>query len=160
MQNPQPSLVGRRAEAMAMVYLTTRPEIQMIGLGEGEEVDGFARIDRGDSRPGAIFAVIVRGTAKPLSSPKTADTYLSGTFKRFENGPPFFMPLLILCFSMHDDAGYVAWMVEPSGQGNVPKLIVHARPRSVPADRKALDEIVEKVNDWSNKSESIMFIRK
>jgi hypothetical protein len=158
MEQTQSSLAARRAEALATVYLTTRPDVQAFGLGDRKAVDLFARIERDDGRPGAIFGVIVRGTAKALPTPRAADVYLAMVFKRFEKGPPLSVPVLILTFSMHDDAGYVTWMAEPSGRGDAPKLIIHVHPKSVRATRDTLDDIVEKVNAWYDRVEKTMFI--
>lgn len=141
-----------------MVYLTTRPEIEVFVVGAMEAVDLLARINRPDTGPGAVIGVIVKGTSTPLPIPKAADTYLGRLFKHYEDGPPVSMPLLILTFSMRNDAGYVTWMVEPSSRGDIPKLIIHKHPRNVPATKDVLDEILEKVNDWSDKVQKSMFI--
>jgi hypothetical protein len=159
MGRTQSSLAERRAHALAAVYLTTRQDVATFVLEDGQEVDMFARTERGEGRSGATFGVIVRGTPKPLPTPKAADLYVSMVFKRFENGLPLSMPVLVLTFSMHDDAGYVTWMAEPSSRGDVPKLIIHVQPKNVLATRQALDDIVDRVNAWYDRVQKMMFIR-
>jgi hypothetical protein len=148
--------IRHRTEALATVFLTRRPDIQITSFGSG--IDLFARIipSKQDGPVGFFgFGVKLAGTGISLPDEDAANRYgrhlvpnkISGREREYAQ---YYFPVLTLLFTMDEDRGYYAWVTEPilvPSQGK-PHLrrVTNLEFRSV--HRATLDEIVERVKSW------------
>jgi hypothetical protein len=153
--------VERRAKALATVFLTSRRDIQLFEVGDDFGLDFLVRIrsEPDLERQERLFGVILNGTAGPLSTSSSATDHLKHRTSP-GNPHPFSFPVIELIFSMEGDKGYFAWRSEPVvSETGAPKLVLHKTATCQPADRKALDEIVERVGLWYEKLDSLLLVK-
>jgi hypothetical protein len=142
-------MVGERAELLARVALTRRLNVSVHSFGD----NGNSGIDlictvRDDSVKGFLpFGVMVWGTARPLTHGGEVSPIARQKLKSQDT--TFFLPVMILVFSMHDDAAFFSWLVEPDPEEG--KLILHTRPVFSSFTIKHLDMVVRAVVGWYQK---------
>ncbi len=98
-----------------------------------------------------LFGVALKGTIQSIRDAKEA-TQILGTMYREKSSDPslrYPFPVVVLLFSMQDDSGYYAWLVEPVGvREGEPKLKLHGSPNCEPFNRTSLSYLIARVNDW------------
>jgi hypothetical protein len=151
-QEAQASLIGHRAELLARVVLTRRLNISVHPFADGDD-HGINMICTLDPSPDDKvkgfyqFAAVVWGTDKDLSTPEQATRYGRSRWRGW-NRPKttFFMPVIVLLFSMQRDDAYFAWLVEPCK--DAPKLLQLQHLEFVPFDTKQLDKMIHSIRRW------------
>ena len=147
MPHTQPRYVSERAEALARVYLTRRPDLLVKQEDADYGVDYIVDITKNNRPARRVFGVLVKARVAPL----TAGTGDSLTAFRFvpENWMaeiPF--PLCMFAFTMENDEGFYQSVLEPIVTGDSPKLHLNIKTELRRLDNTALDHIVDQVNQW------------
>ncbi|HTU20656.1 MAG TPA: hypothetical protein VMG10_21530 [Gemmataceae bacterium] len=110
-------LITERSKMLATVVLTRRLNIDVLPFGTVEDMGidliGTIRPDEDEPLQGFLpFAVVVWGTTKELHNENEATRY-ARSHKKLRTGTTFFMPVVVLLFSMLKDEAYFAWLVKP-----------------------------------------------
>jgi hypothetical protein len=143
------AIVGERAELLARVALTRRLNVDVHPFDEmhATGIDLVCTI-RDETVNGFLpFGVLVWGTARPLTD--GADVSAIARQKLKTQDRTFFLPVLILAFSMHNDAAFFAWLAEPDPKSG--KLILANKPVFRPFTLKQLDGVIDAVVAWYRK---------
>jgi hypothetical protein len=148
--------VEHRVRALASVFLTRRPDVEVIDLGDGVP-QILVRVlpdqlgEDEDRDLYLAFGCILRGTSTALASEAEADKFLNlwRRHRRSETNPRFCFPVLVLVFSMVEDQGYAAWYADPVVDPEGCPALLHARTFSCSRlQRDSLEQIVAKVTAW------------
>ncbi|HKI21065.1 MAG TPA: hypothetical protein VKA15_24445 [Isosphaeraceae bacterium] len=149
------SFIEERARILAMVQLSSRRDLQVIGGFPGhEEFDLMVRLLSGAERGQRYFGVKLKGTTEVLSSAKDATRYLNSIDDKDTKLPPSKsgFPLILAVFSMQNDRGFYSWRIEPViDEEHLPRVKIHNDFVCRPFGRAALGQIVETVNHWYDK---------
>ncbi len=141
-------MVGHRSELLARVALTRRLNIDVFDLDMGGEMglDLVCSI-RDPAVPGFLpFGVLVWGTSDPLDTSEELAKHVRGRRKRLDKRTRYFIPVIVLLFSMHNDKEFYAWLVEPCE--NSTHLVDVADLDFKPFDTKQLDRVVRRITNW------------
>ncbi|MHC5541121.1 DUF4365 domain-containing protein [Singulisphaera rosea] len=157
MQTSSSSIIGRRSEAMAQVFLTGSLNVEVFGVDHLLDIDQIAKITS-ESRLQRLFGVIVKGTSLSLPDARTADAHLGADFRKRRQISSLSMPVIILLFSMKEDVGYYAWQAEPVLADSAPKLRIHERFTCQLADDSALNTITSKIDRWYDSFEEKLYL--
>jgi hypothetical protein len=147
MSKTRPWYLDQRAEALAVVHLTRRPDLAVAKNSPEKGFDLTVEILR-DGRPTQrTFGVQVGARVRAITA-DPADVLATAIAHRPAAGDwPF--PIGLFYFTMQDEAGYFVWVAEPvvTADGR-PKLL--SPPTAAPArlDAAAVDGIVAAVDRW------------
>ncbi len=146
--SPQADMVARRAELLARVVLTRRLNIDVFPLDAGGEmgIDYLGSI-RDEKVPGfLLFGVLVWGTSDELNTPEDAAKHARAKRKKLHKRNRYFIPVIILLFSMHKDEGFFSWLVEPCE--DTAQLMDVAELDFQAFTTKQLDHLIKRITDW------------
>ena len=147
-EGTQEWFVAERARALAMVHLTRRDDLVVMNANHGIGLEFLVYINKEKREPSVRqFGVFLRGTKSPVTEAHL-DRLLRPTMQSVLRNGEFPYPACLLYFSMDDDQGYYTWVAEPALTEHGLRLLMHEAPHSQKLDPTALDEIVEKVDDW------------
>jgi hypothetical protein len=90
------------------------------------------------------FGVMVWGTDKELAHGGDVSPLARQKLKDVSSS--YYMPVIILVFSMHDDAAFFSWLVKPDHTDG--KLRQFTKPIFRPFTAKHLDFVVSSVVNW------------
>jgi hypothetical protein len=141
-------MVGHRSELLARVALTRRLNIDVFDLDTGGEmgIDLLCSI-RAPTVPGFLpFGVLVWGTPDPLDTSEELAKHVRGRRKKLDKRTRYFIPVIVLLFSMHNDKEFYAWLVEPCE--NSTHLVDVADLDFKPFDTKQLDRVIRRITNW------------
>jgi hypothetical protein len=148
-ETAEANLIKRRSELLATVVLTRRLNIDVHPFGgntQGINLICTIRPERGEKVHGFFpFGVIVWGTTEELDTEEEATKYARSHKKEFDD-ELFFMPVIILLFSMIRDEGYASWLVKPGK--NSDKLIRCQEMDFKKFDIRQLDKVVNSMKKW------------
>src|SRR3954447_15062665 len=147
------AFITKRANMLANVFLTRKPTIQVNRLDVGH-VQLLVTDLQDETKSVRSFGVILWGTGKKLANEEDATKYANshwrGETDAAHNLPRFFMPILVLVFSVEEDLGYYAWAWEPS-LDSPSHSITLGKPESLTCTKihsHSLDKILSKVGAW------------
>lgn len=148
-------IIGERAELLARVALTRRMNVAIHSFGDQGDgaLDLICTIREDEVKGFLPFGVMVWGTAKELNH--GGDVSSITRLKLKDHDTRYFLPVIILVFSMQNDAAYFSWLVQPdpSSEG---KLRHFTKPIFRPFTAKQLDIVVKSIVDWyAKKTEEI-----
>ena len=141
-------MVGRRSELLARVALTRRLNIDVFNMDMGGEmaIDLLCSI-RDPTLPGFLpFGVLVWGTSNPLDTSEDLAKHVRGRRKKLDKRTRYFIPVIVLLFSMHNDREFYAWLVEPCEDST--HLLDVTDLDFKPFDTRQLDRVVRRVTNW------------
>jgi hypothetical protein len=141
-------MVGHRSELLARVALTRRLNIDVFNMDVGGEmgIDLLCSI-RDPTVPGFLpFGVLVWGTSNSLDTSEDLAKHVRGRRKKFDKRTRYFIPVIVLLFSMHNDREFYAWLVEPR-EGST-HLVDVADLDFKPFDTKQLDRVNRRITNW------------
>jgi hypothetical protein len=141
-------MVGHRSELLARVALTRRLNIDVFNMDTGGEmgIDLLCSI-RDPTLPGFLpFGVLVWGTSNPLDTSEDLAKHVRGRRKKLDKRPRYFIPVIVLLFSMHNDREFYAWLVEPRDDST--HLVDVAELDFKPFDTKQLDRVIRRITNW------------
>ncbi len=141
-------MVGHRSELLARVALTRRLNIDVFNMDMGGEmgIDLLCSI-RDSTVPGFLpFGVLVWGTSNPLDTSEDLAKHVRGRRKKLDKRTRYFIPVIVLLFSMHNDKGFDAWLVEPCEDST--HIADVADLDFKPFDTKQLDRVIRRITNW------------
>lgn len=141
-------MVGHRSELLARVALTRRLNVDVFNMDTGGEmgIDLLCSI-RDSTVPGFLpFGVLVWGTSNPLDTPEDLAKHLRTRRKKLDKRTRYFIPVIVLLFSMHNDKEFYAWLVEPRGDST--HLVDVADLDFKPFDTRQLDGVIRRIANW------------
>jgi hypothetical protein len=143
----QNALVEQRSELLAKVSLTRRLNINVHPFDDtSEEGLNYICTIRSDRVEGFLpFGVRVWGTARELSTEADANAFGRQKWKVIKH-TTFFIPVVVLLFSMQNDLGYFSWLVAPCKKGN--KLLFATELKFKVFDAKQLNRMIERITEW------------
>jgi hypothetical protein len=152
--NAENAMAGERAKLLARVALTRRLNVSVHPFEDKDDVgiDLICTVQDDDVKGFLPFGVMVWGTPRALAHGGDVSAMARQRLKGHVT--TFFLPVIILAFSMHDDAGFFSWLVEPDPEGR--KLILHTKPVFRPFTTRHLDLVVEAVVDWYRRIGSVL----
>lgn len=147
-------VIAERTELLARVFLTRREDVQVLPFG-ADDLTFFASIyshKATEVKGFCGFGVMVWGTEKELGDDEEATKYMARKWKHLQKDAKgtifYYIPVIILLFSMVNDTGYYAWLFEPSEEDGQPKLLQQMELRAEKFDKRKLDQVVERVLNW------------
>lgn len=147
MTRAQPWYIGERAEALARVYLTRRPDLLVKPEHKDYGVDYIVEIMKNSRPTRRAFGVQVKARVAPIvvgaESSRTTFRFVPDSWMA---EIPF--PLCLFVFTMENDEGFYQWVVDPIITTDGPKLHLNVHTELRRLDDTALDHIVEQVNSW------------
>jgi hypothetical protein len=141
-------LVERRSELLAKVVLTRRLDIDVFEFDAGGEMglDLLCSV-RSETVPGFLtFGALVWGTADQLETPEDVAKQVRARKKKLAKRTRYFIPVIVLLFSMHKDEAYFSWLVEP--REDTGQLVEVADLDFQPFDVKQLDRMTRRITNW------------
>jgi hypothetical protein len=146
--NNETKFVSRRTEALAMVLLTSRPDLTVMSPPANAGIDLIVSIVQKKVHSFNHFGVILKGTSQEIHTARLASKVLKSLDSWKATSASLTMPVCVFFFSMVGNQGYYAWLQEPATSGGVPRLRHHANPECKPLDLEALQAIVDDVNSY------------
>ena len=140
-------MVGHRSELLAQVALTRRLNIDVFNMDMGGEmgIDFLCSI-RDPSLPAFLpFGVLVWGTSDPLDTPEDLAKQVRGRRKKLDQRTRYFIPVIVLLFSMHNDREFYTWLVEPCEYST--QLMDVTDLDFKPFDTKQLDRVIRRITN-------------
>lgn len=159
---PSSDILAHRSESLALVALTRRKDVQPIRFDVGE-VDFLVRLagTTGEREQFRCLGIAVKGTENAVASTGKASVLANSMFRvRGANPSGFYFPVLALLFTMENDKGYYAWMMQPGidEAQEEPKLWKKSKLNCGLFTDDACDEIIESVRDWYDLVERKMVV--
>src|SRR5262245_50523456 len=145
MTRAQPWYIGERAEALARVYLTRRPDLLVKPEEADDGVDYIVEITKNNRPTRRVFGVLVKARIAPMTAEESLAAFHFMPEKWMEEIP---FPLCLFAFTMKNDEGFYQWVAEPIVIDNDPKLRLNTGKELSRLDNAALDGIVTQVNHW------------
>jgi hypothetical protein len=142
------TMVERRSELLARVALTRRLNIDVFDFDMGGEmgIDLLCSL-RDPTVPGFLpFGVLVWGTSDPLDTSEELAKHVRGRSKKLDQRTRYFIPVLVLLFSMHNDKEFYAWLVEPGENATHLADVVDLDFK--PFDTRQLDRVIRRITNW------------
>jgi hypothetical protein len=141
-------LVAKRARALALVLLTRREDLRIEEVQDDIGLDYIVRLHTKGKDGLREFGVALRG-AWAAETEDHADKALHPAVQELKRYGPFLRPVCLFFFTMEDDGAWYTWLAEPvESEGGKPLLRWRDEPACLPLDKKALKEIVERVDSW------------
>jgi hypothetical protein len=161
------TFVDSRAETLAREFLTRRPDV-VVHAFEADDLDLICSIDppKNVRIQGFMpFGVVITGTDKTIPTDQLAShmatTRWVDRLKKSGAKPHFFIPVILLMFSVTRDVGFYSWVSEPHFlQDGAPKLIVNEALDSARIHRNSLDRIVQVIQKWYSQMESTLILQR
>lgn len=149
MDAEQPWYVGQRAEALAYLLLTSRPDLLVPReFGDSGEQDYVVELSQdAGGRAGRQFGVVVKGTTGLQSSDDARD-WLDAHRRQLEERQEATFPVCLLLFSVDNHRGFFCWLLEPQIIDGRAKLAVASRPAIHGLTPHTLDDLVHAVGRW------------
>ncbi|MGP0067002.1 MAG: hypothetical protein ACLQGP_25845 [Isosphaeraceae bacterium] len=144
----QERMIGERVRAMAIVYLTRRPEITIHEETKEIGIDLLAFITPEHKAGVRQFGVELKGIWEDVNA-EQANRTIRPKMREMQRQGPFPFPVLLFFFTMEKNRRWYTWVAEPllSPQDGV-ELPIRREADCRPLDNKAVDEIVTRVNAW------------
>jgi hypothetical protein len=141
-------LVEKRARALAIVLLTRRPDLLIEEVKDDIGLDYVVRF-RTEGKDGLReFGVELRGVSAGVTK-EIADKLLKPSLQQMKRYGPFARPVCLFLFTMEDDGAWYTWVAEPIEAANGKPLLRSRDDADCrPLDKRAVKEIVERVDRW------------
>jgi len=145
MGSPQPWYVGVRAEAHAILHLTSRSGLQVARLPKGAGIDLLLTLAADGELSGRHLGVVVKPRVSEADVPRL--TPRSVRRERAQFAATTF-PVCMVSFSSAGELGYFRWILEPSFEGGEPVLGYAQRTNFEPLTTTLIEQAVSRVNAW------------
>jgi hypothetical protein len=140
--------VEKRARAVTMMLLTREENLLIEEVKEDIGLDYVVRFlseAKDGLREFGIALRAVWGTA----TKEQADKELRPRMRQMKRYGPFPRPVCLFFFTMQNDDAWYTWVAEPiKSEANRPLLHPYDEADCRPLDKKALKEIIERVDSW------------
>lgn len=139
--------VAERVRALATMYLTRRRDLTLKFEDKDGGLDILVEIVQDERAGRRMFGVELRGTISAVSIDH-ANKILKPSIQKMRRFPELPYPICLFYFTMEDNAGYYTWLAEPVIKENAAKLRYHDDAHCQPLDKHALDQLVDRINQW------------
>jgi hypothetical protein len=141
-------LVEKRARALAMMLLTRHANLLIEEVKDDVGLDLVVRFHTEGKEGLREFGIKLRG-AWAATTKDQADKALRPTVQRMKSYGPFPRPVCLFFFTMENDDAWYAWVAQPiESEDGKPLLRSCDEPDCRPLDKKALKELIERVDLW------------
>jgi hypothetical protein len=163
----EPWFVAERAEALAVVYLARRQDVEVLPVSPAANHPGYdllVRLRRGDAATQPSFGIVVKGTRSQRHvgrGPRPMSFPIAYTARELA---PNTIPICLFVFTVADELGYYRWLQQPqiNNQGqatlhyNLPaadqqrdqpdRFIINTAV--APLDNQVIEQLVAQVSQW------------
>jgi Domain of unknown function (DUF4365) len=156
METAAPWYIGKRAESLAIVYLTRRDDLIISQPTPDKGLDFLITITKDGVSSGRLFAVKVKATVSTsgliqhndiIKLKTNINTYL------FRDLP---FPACLFFFTLDNDQAYYKWILEPNiHDQNNGNLQFNENKELQKLDDKEIDNIIARVNSWYDQRNNI-----
>lgn len=151
MKTTAPWYIGRRAESLAIVYLTRRDDLIISQPTPNQGLDFLITITKDGVYTGRLFGVEVKATDSTSNLKKhndilKLDKKRLSILEKFKDLP---FPVCLFFFILENDQGYSKWILEPKidGERQV-KLHFNEDDDLKKLDDKEIANIISSINSW------------
>ena|ERR1700741_1471357 len=144
MGSPDPWYVGMRAEAHALLRMTSRGGVRVARLPKDAGVDLLLTLGSGELS-GRHLGVVVRPRATEEDVPRLTPRGVQREREAFASTT---FPVCMVSFSPSGQTGYFRWIIEPSIDRGEPALEFARRTHFEPITDALLDRIFAEVTSW------------
>ena len=162
----EPWFIAERAEALAVVYLTRRHDVEVIPVSSAASHPGYdllVQLRQGDAATRPSFRIVVKGARSPRHSNRgTGPASFPIAYKAGELAPNT-IPICLFVFTVDDELGYYRWLQQPritKGQATLrnnlpPTDQLFDQPDRIilntavaPLDNQAIQQLIAQVAQW------------
>jgi hypothetical protein len=145
MGSPQPWYVEMRAEAQAILHLTSRDGVQVARLPKGTGVDLLLTLAADGELSGRHLGVVVKPRTSEADVPRLTPRSVRRERAQFVATT---FPVCMVSFSPSGELGYFRWILEPSLENGESVLGYAQRTNFEPITPALIDQLVSRVNAW------------
>ncbi|MHC5939348.1 DUF4365 domain-containing protein [Nostoc sp.] len=151
MKTTAPWYIGRRAESLAVVYLTRRDDLIISQPTPNQGLDFLITITKDGVYTGRLFGIEVKATNSTSNLKKhneilKLDKDRLSILEKFKDLP---FPVCLFFFILENDQGYYKWILEPKIDGeNQVKLHFNEDDELKNLDDKEIANIISSINSW------------
>lgn len=145
MGSPQPWYVEMRAEAQAILHLTSRDGVQVARVPKGTGVDLLLTLAPDGELSGRHLGVVIKPRASEADVPRLTPRSVRRERAQFASTT---FPVCMVSFSPAGELGYFRWIVEPSVENGEPVLGYAQRTHFEPITDALLDAVFAQVDAW------------
>ena len=145
MGSPQPWYVGVRAEAHAVLRLTSRGGLEVARLPGKTGVDLLLTLATDGALSGRHLGVVVKPRAAEADVPRLTPRSVRRERAQFASTT---FPVCMVSFSPAGELGYFRWIIEPSVENGEPVLGYAQRTHFEPITDALLDGVFALVDAW------------
>jgi len=142
-------LIEKRARALALMLLTHCDDLLIDEKAKDDVgLDYIVRFRTEGKQGLREFGIEVKAASAAVTKDR-ADELLRPMVLHTNRYGPFLRPVCLFFFTMENDGAWYTWIAEPieSKRGKC-LLRSHEKPDCLPLNKKALKEIIERVDDW------------
>jgi hypothetical protein len=153
MIDPVKDYVGQRAETLAREFLTRSPDVELHRFDSGQ-VDYILTLrPHPISKPHGFmaFGAIVKGTERDIAEEAAASRYLMSHMfekKNKSRAPDYFIPMIVIVYSVKSNVGYFAWISKPEVVEGKPILQTSDELECHRINQESLDDMISCVRSW------------
>jgi len=147
MESPQPWYVGMRAEAHAVLRLTSRGGLEVARLPGKAGVDLLLTLATNGEPSGRHLGVVIKPRASEAEVPRLTPRGVRRERAQFASTT---FPVCMVSFSPAGELGYFRWIIEPSVENGKPVLGYAQRTHFEPITDALLDGVFAQVDSWYN----------
>jgi hypothetical protein len=141
-------LIAKRARALAMMLLTRHGDLLIEEVKDDIGLDYLVRFPS-EAKDGLREFGVVVCAIWAAATKDEADKVLRPSVQRVKRYGPFLRPVCLFFFTMENDGGWYTWIAEPlETEAGKPVLGLRDEPDCRPLDRRALKDILERVDVW------------
>ena len=137
-----------RSEAIASLLLTSRPDVHIVEQKKAEDsgIDILVNVSNESGRWERLFGVQVKGT---LSDDRTEWKKYAHDFYHHGSRLPF-LPACAFIVNVKSRLASYIWLAKPVVEAKIPRLEFGPRDELHDLEKKSIDEIVTRVQEWYN----------
>jgi hypothetical protein len=141
-------LTDKRARALTMMLLTRREDLLIEEVKDDIGLDYIVRFHTEGKEGLREFGIELRAVGTAVTKDH-ADKALRPAMQGVQRYGPFPLPVCLFLFTMENDQGWYTWVAEPvESKNGKPRLRSCGEPDCRPLDKRALKEIIERVDVW------------
>lgn len=147
-QHEDKQFVAERTEALAMVYLTRRPDLWVTKGSDDLPYNLIVHLQNEHPPSNKTFAVELRGAESPVTI-EHANKVLLPTMRTLGRNARVSMPVCLFFFTMQDNKGYHTWVLQPVIENSRnPRLVARETADCVELSNEVIEAITQKVDTW------------
>jgi hypothetical protein len=149
METTAPWYIEKRAESLAIVYLTRRDDLIISQPTLDKGLDFLITITKDGISSGRLFGVEVKATVSTSGLIQHNDIIKLKTNINTYFFRDFPFPVCLFFFTLDNDKAYYKWILEPNiNESNNVCLIFNENKELKKLDDKEIANIISRVNSW------------